>query len=108
MKLIRWIHVACEWMLSCGLTAICGCARRSWIPARREGVLEANRVFSPLLRESSGLRERSGDCAAAAGQSAHFDRNESHAIYRTGHLVGCFTESQICYGAGHPLSQIRC
>jgi hypothetical protein len=34
--------------VACGLTAICCCARRSWIPARREGVLEANGVFSVL------------------------------------------------------------
>jgi hypothetical protein len=34
--------------VACGLKAICGCAGRSWIPARREGVLEANRVFSPF------------------------------------------------------------
>src|ERR1700733_11912364 len=30
---------------------------RARVPARREGVLEANRVFSPLIREGSGLRE---------------------------------------------------
>jgi hypothetical protein len=29
--------------VACGLTAVCCCARRSWIPARREGVLESQR-----------------------------------------------------------------
>src|ERR1700722_1893276 len=32
--------------------------RRARVPARREGGLEANGVFSPLIRESSRLRER--------------------------------------------------
>jgi hypothetical protein len=44
--------------VACGLTAVCCCARRSWIPARREGVLEANGVFSSLAREGCGLQER--------------------------------------------------
>ena len=35
---------------------------RSRIPARREGVLEANGVFSRLIGEGSGLREQSGGC----------------------------------------------
>ena len=48
--------------VACGLTAICCCARRSWIPARREAVLEANGVFSRLIGEGSGLREQSGGC----------------------------------------------
>ena len=48
--------------VACGLTAICCCARRSWIPACREGVLEANGVFSRLIEEGSGLREQSGGC----------------------------------------------
>jgi len=43
--------------VACGLTAICGCVRRSWIPARREGVPEANGVFSFLVREGCGVRE---------------------------------------------------
>jgi hypothetical protein len=45
------------WCFACFLLA-----GRSRIPARREGVLEANSVFSPLIRESSGLREPSGSC----------------------------------------------
>jgi hypothetical protein len=36
--------------IACGLTAICGCARRSWILARRKDVLAADGVFSPLDR----------------------------------------------------------
>jgi|SRR5580692_6089416 hypothetical protein len=48
--------------VACGLKAICCCARRSWIPARREGVLGANGVFSRLIGEGSGLREQSGGC----------------------------------------------
>ena len=32
---------------------------RARVPARRKGVLEVNGVFSPLIREGSGLRERS-------------------------------------------------
>jgi hypothetical protein len=31
-------------------------------PRAPQGVLEANGVFSPLIREGSGLRERSGGC----------------------------------------------
>jgi hypothetical protein len=31
---------------------------RARVPARREGVLEANGVFSPLIRQGFGLRER--------------------------------------------------
>jgi hypothetical protein len=42
--------------VACGLTAIRGCARRSRIPARCEGVLEANSAFSLLIREGSRLR----------------------------------------------------
>ena len=43
--------------VACGLTAICCCARRSWIPARRERVFESNGVFSSLIKEGYGLRE---------------------------------------------------
>jgi hypothetical protein len=61
--------------VACGLTAICGCVRRSWIPARRESVSEANRAFSFLIREGGGHRERRiartrslpALCPAAAG-----------------------------------------
>jgi hypothetical protein len=35
---------------------------RARVPARREGVLEANGVFSRLIGEASGLREQSGGC----------------------------------------------
>ena len=34
--------------------------REGALPARRDGVLEANGVFSRLIGEGSGLRERSG------------------------------------------------
>ena len=54
--------------VACGLTAICCCARRSWIPARREGVLEANSVFSRLIGDGSGLREQSGSCRTKAAR----------------------------------------
>jgi hypothetical protein len=50
------------WCFACFLLA-----GRSRIPARREGVLEANGVFSRLIGEGSGLREQSGGCRAAAG-----------------------------------------
>jgi hypothetical protein len=34
-------------------------------------------------------RRLSGSCLAVAGPTAHFDRNESHVIYGTGHKVVC-------------------
>ena len=52
--------------VACGLTAICGCARRSWILARRKDVLEAKRLFSPLDQSRLSVsgtipRARDGD-----------------------------------------------
>src|ERR1700733_6387067 len=45
------------WCFACFLLA-----GRSRIPARREGVFEANGEFSRLIGEGSGLREQSGGC----------------------------------------------
>ena len=50
-----------------GLTAICCCARRSWIPTRCEGILEANGVFLVLNQGrlwASGTIPRPRDEAA--------------------------------------------
>jgi hypothetical protein len=48
--------------VACGLTAICGCVRRSWILARRKDVPSLQTYSDHSIDKHARLRERSGSC----------------------------------------------
>ena len=73
---------------------------RARVPARREGVLEANGVFSRLIEEGSGLREQRiartrslPSLVRRPDRRTISDRNESQVIYGTGHWVPVYERS---------------